>query len=54
MKLNLPVKKKQDTEVFTLRITSQMRQKINQVAKENTTTISEVARYALKNLLQDD
>ena len=52
--MKLDLKKKQDTEVFTLRITSQMRQKLNQVAKENTTTSSEVARFALKNLLQND
>lgn len=51
--MKLPIKQKAETEVFTMRITSQMRQKMNKVAKDNSSTISEVARYALKNLLQD-
>ena len=52
---NLPgVKKQEPQEMFTFRIPTRMRQSINKTAKANRTTPSEVARFALKNLLQND
>ena len=52
---NLPgVRKQEPQEMFTFRIPTRMRQNINKTAKANRTTPSEVARFALKNLLQDD
>ena len=50
--MKLPVRKKEDTEVFTFRISTKTRQHLNTIAKENKTTKSEVVRYALKTLLE--
>ena len=52
--MNLPVRKKQPHEVFTFRISTKMRKTLNKVAQDNKSTPSEVARYALKTLLQDE
>ena len=51
--MNLPLKRKESTEILSLRIPTAMRQNLNKVAKDNVSTPSEVVRYAIKNLLQD-
>ena len=52
--MKLPgVKKQEPQEMFTFRIPTRLRQSINRTAKANSTTPSEIARYALKNLLND-
>ena len=39
--------------MFTFRLSTKMRENINKTADDNTSTPSEVVRYALKQMIQD-
>ena len=49
--MKLPIKKKQSTEILSLRVSTEMKKNIERIALDNVSTPSEVVRYAIKNLV---